>query len=83
MLIAKIDSLVEIKNAKVITVALDTAEDRTNIETRPRWIVQDLYKGITPKSFTTECNSVFKATTLIARCMVWVIRANDRRAKMN
>ena len=34
------------------------------------WKAQDLYQGLTPKSFTEEWKTIFKTTSTIARYMV-------------
>jgi hypothetical protein len=38
--------------------------------TNQQWTTQDLYQGLTPKSFTQEWKTMFKTTTSIARYMV-------------
>jgi len=37
--------------------------------TNQQWTTQDLYQGLTPKSFTQEWKTMFKTTTSIARYM--------------
>ncbi|KAF9146069.1 hypothetical protein BGX20_006881, partial [Mortierella sp. AD010] len=70
VLSARIDNLAEIQRARDITDEENATEERTNTQERPKWTVQDLYQGLTPKSFTAEWKSIFKTSTSVARYMV-------------
>ncbi|KAF9980860.1 hypothetical protein BGZ79_006239, partial [Entomortierella chlamydospora] len=70
VLSARIDNLAEIRRARDTIDEANTTEERANAQERPKWTVQDLYQGLTPKSFTAEWKSIFKTSTSIARYMV-------------
>ncbi|KAF9994196.1 hypothetical protein BGZ80_007895, partial [Entomortierella chlamydospora] len=70
VLSARIGNLMEIWKARVIMDELDITEEGANTQGWFKWTVQDLYQGLTPKSFTSGWKSTFKTSTLVARYMV-------------
>ncbi|KAF9342051.1 hypothetical protein BGX26_008502, partial [Mortierella sp. AD094] len=60
----------KILKAKIDGLAHICGEVEGNTIENPRWTVQDLYQGLTPKGFTSEWKSYFKTSTSIARYMV-------------